>query len=232
MSDILEEAEALLEQLPEAVTRRKLGERLSQAVVALQTADRQIARIAALLELSQIVDFGKTADQREALHEMKECATEIGTSLENAEDAEQLRFAVHEYENSLHKALASLERALRDRWRAVAAERFQPLIGIGELLSSMNVSNNLGSRLAECGTKGLASPNTASIIDLLQVVRPLLADYEALQFERAAEVGDDEVGDFINALAERRATLAMVTPKVHEWLRDHHALERLQITPR
>jgi hypothetical protein len=232
MSDVLEEAEALLEHLPEAVSRRKLGDRLSQAVVALRTADRQIARIVALLELSPIVEFGKTTDQRDALQDMKECATEIGTSLENAEDAEQLRFAVHEYENSLNKALAALERALRDRWRAVAAERFQPLIGIGELLSSMNVSNGLGSRLAECGRKGLESANTASIIDLLPVVRSLLADYQALQFERAGEVGDDEVGDFINALAERRATLAMVTPKVHGWLRDHHALERLQINPR
>lgn len=157
MSDVLVEAEALLTELPDAVTRRKLGERLSKAIVALRTADHQIARMAALLDFSQIVEFDKTADQRAALQEMKECATDIGASLEDAEDEEELRLAVYEYENSLPKALAALERAIRERWRVVAADRFQPLIGIGELLTSMNVSNNLGARLADCGRKGLAA---------------------------------------------------------------------------
>jgi HPt (histidine-containing phosphotransfer) domain-containing protein len=228
MSDVLVEAEALLTELPDAVARRKLGERLSKAIVALRTADHQIARMAALLDFSRIVEFDKTADQRAALQEMKECATDIGASLE-----EQLRLAVYEYENSLPKALAALERAVRERWRVVAADRFQPLIGIGELLTSMNVSNHLGDRLADCGRKGLASiANVGPITILLDTVRALLADLDLLQDERAAEIRDDEVGDFINALAERRATLVMVTPKVHDWLKEHRALERLGVSPR
>jgi hypothetical protein len=232
MSDALVEAEALLTELPDAVIRRKLGERLSKAVIALKTADHQITRMAALLELCRIVDFGRTADQRAALEEMKECATDIGASLEEAEDEEELRLAVYEYENSLPKALSALERAVRERWRVTAADRFQPLIGIGALLTSMNVSNNLGDRLADCGQKGLAAANAGLITDLLATARTLLADLEALQQERAAEIGDDEVGDFINALAEKRATLAMVSPKVHDWLEEHRALERLSINPR
>lgn len=233
MSDALVEAEVLLTELPDAVARRKLGERLSKAIIALRTADHQISRMAALLDFSRIVEFGKTADQRAALQEMKECAADIGTSLEDAEDEEELRLAVYEYENSLPKALAALERAARERWRVVAADRFQPLIGIGELLTAMNVSNNLGGRLADCGRKGLAAVATVgSITALLDTVRALLSDLEVLQGERAAEIRDDEVGDFINALAERRATLAMVTPKVHDWLKEHRALERLGIKPR
>jgi hypothetical protein len=232
MSDALVEAEVLLTELPGAVARRKLGDRLSKAVIALTTADRQIARIAALLDFSRIVEFGKTADQAAALAEMKEVATNIGASLEEAEDEEELRFAVYEYENSLPKALSALERAVRERWRVVAADRFQPLIGIGDLLTCMNVPNNLGGRLVVCGRNGLAAANVGSITDLLATVRALLADLEALQEERAAEIREDEVGDFINALAEKRATLAMVTPKVHDWLEEHSALERLGINPR
>ena len=176
MTDALEEAEALLLKLPDAVARRKLGERLTQAIIALRTADHQIARITALLELSRIVEFGKTIEQRDALEEMRDCAAEIGASLEEAEDAEELRSAVYEYENSLKKAIATLERAVRERWRVVAAERFQPLIGIGNLLTSMNVSNNLGGRLADCGRKGLgAAANAASITDLVgPLYRPCL----------------------------------------------------------
>lgn len=232
MSDALVEAEALLTELPDAVVRRKLGDRLSKAVSALRTADRQIARATALLGLSRLVEFGKTAEQRAALEEMVDCANEIGSLLEEAEDEEQLRSAIYEYENSLPKALSALERAIRERWRVVAADRFQPLIGIGDLLTSMNVSDNLGNRLAECGRRGLAVANIGVIADLLAAVRALLEELETLQKERAAEIGDDEVGGFINALAEKRATLAMVTPKVHDWLDKHRALERLGINPR
>lgn len=78
----------------------------------------------------------------------------------------------------------------------------------------------------------VGEPEQGSIIDLLPVVRSLLADFDALQLERAAEAGDDEVGNFISALADNRATLATVTSKVHEWLHDHHALDRLRITAR
>lgn len=231
MSDALLEAEALLTELPDAVVRRKLGERLAKAVTALRSADHQIARMTALLELSQILEFGKTAEQHAALKEMKECATDIGASLEDAANEEELRSAVYEYENSLPKAISAVERAVRERWRSVAADRFQPLIAIGDLLTSMNASNNLGTRLADCGRRGLSAAN-GSITDVQSTVRALLGELATLQAERAAEIGDDEVGEFINALAEKRATLAIVTPKVHDWLEEHHALERLTINPR
>ena len=227
MSDALVDAEALLEQLPDAVTRRRLGERLSQAVVALRNSDRQIARIAAVLAIAPLVEFGKTPEQSKALDEVKDDAITIGRLLEKANDAESLRAAIHDYENSLNRSLASLERLIQERWRAFASERFHPLIGIGGLLTSMNVPNNLGGRLVACAQKGLAT--MGSIIDLLPAAKSLLAEFEALQVERAAAIGDDEVGAFINALAEKRARLGMVTPKVYEWIKEHNALDRLGV---
>lgn len=232
MTDALLEAEALLIELPDAVARRKLGERLSKAVSALRTAERQISRATALVELSRLIEFGRTNEQNAVLEEMVETVDEIGSALEEANDEEHLRLAIYEYDNSLPKVLASLDRALRERWRVVATDRFQPLIGIGDLLNSMNVPKNLGSRLAECGRKGLSAANIADLGEMLTTVRALLADLELLQAERAAEIGDDEVGGFVNALAEKKATLAMVTVKVHNWLAKHHALERLGVTPR
>lgn len=230
MSDALVEAEGLLRELPDAVVRQKLGERLRQAMVSLSTADHQISRIVAVLELSQIVDFGRTEEQCEQLLEMKECAVEIGTLLEKAEDAEELHRAVYEYDNTLKKSLSALERAVREKLRAVAAARFQPLVAFGELLTLMNVPNNLGARLVDCGKRGLRAVSIVPLSELLATVRALLAELDTLQEERAAEIGDSDVGGFINALAENRATLAMVTPKVHEWLQKHSALERLVIS--
>lgn len=232
MSDALLEAEALLEQLPDAVSRRTLGERLTKAITELRTAGHQIQRMTALVETAGLIDYGKPAQQREILEEMIDCAKSVGEALENAEDAVALRAAVDEYSNDLIRAIASLDRSLREHWRVLANERFQPLVGLGELLASMNVANNLGPRLMACGRKGIASTNASSATEFHASVMALSTEYDALQAERAAEIGEDEVGEFINALADKRATLAMVTPKVHDWLAEHAALDRLGITTR
>jgi hypothetical protein len=232
MSDILEEAEALLIKLPEAVSRRLLGERLSQAVTALKNADHQIARMQALIAIADEIGYGKSDHQREALEEMVDYALGVGKGLEATEEAETLRVAVFEYQDILTKAIAALERHLREHWRTVSSDRFQPMIVLGELMKAMNVANDLGGRLVACGRRGMAATGPSTAPELLTTIRGLFADYDRLQAERVAEIGDDEVGDFINALAEKKATLTMVTPKVMAWLGDHNALDRLGINPR
>lgn len=232
MSDALVEAEALLEQLPNAVSRRTLGERLGKAIQELSNASHQMQRMTALIETAKLTDFGKQPHQSEALNEMIDCAQGVGEALENAEDAEALREAVFEYSSDLKQAIATLERSIRENLRTFANERFQPLIGLGELLTSMNVSNDLGSRLIACGNQGMAVLSVSSAPQLQAAISVVLGDYDLLQAERAKVIGEDEVGDFINALADKRATLAMVTPKVREWLADHHAVDRLGITIR
>lgn len=232
MSDALVEAEALLGQLPVAVSRRTLGERLGKAIHDLSNASHQMQRMAALIETAKLTGFGKQPHHAETLDEMIDCAKMVGEALENAEDAEALRQAVFEYSNDLKQAIAALERSVRDNLRSFAAERFQPLIGLGELLTSMNVSNDLGSRLIACGRDGMSVSSASSAPQLQAAIEAVLDDYELLQAERAKEIGEDEVGDFINALADKQATLAMVTPKVREWLADHDVLDRLGITIR
>ncbi|RWP54355.1 hypothetical protein [Mesorhizobium sp.] len=232
MSDALIEAEALLGQLPDAVSRRTLGERLGMAIQDLSSANNQMQRMTALIETAELTGFGNQPHQSEALSEMIDCAQMVGEALENAEDAEALREAVFEYSNDLKQAIATLERSIRDNLRTFVNERFQPLIGLGELLTSMNVSNDLGSRLIDCGRQGVSVSNASSAPQLQAAVAAVLDDYDLLQAERARVIGEDEVGDFINALADKRATLAMVTPKVREWLTDHDVLDSLGITIR
>ena len=232
MSDALLEAEELLEQLPAAVSRRTLGERLGKALIELRNADRQVERMKDSLKIAELIKFGGPHHQREVLTGMVDCALSVGEDLEKARDAEALRKAVFEYTTDLNQSIAALERSIREHWRAVVAERFQPLLGLGDLLASMNVPNELGQRLKSCAQKGQASVNAGSTKDLRTSIEELLEEYDNLQDEREEEIGEDEVGDFINALADKRATLAMVTSKVREWLEDHDALDRLGITTR
>jgi len=232
VSDALIEAEGLLTLLPAAVSRRTLGERLGKALVELRTSDRQVERIKGSLKIVKLTNFGVRPHQREVLMDMVDCTLSVGEDLERAKDAEELRDAVYQYTNDLNRSIAAVERSIREHWLTVVAERFQPLLGLGELLESMNVPNELGRRLKQCSQKGQASVNAASIKDLLSNIENLLEEYKILQDERLNEIGEDEVGDFINALADKRATLAMVTAKVHKWLEDHNALDRLGITTR
>ncbi|MFS2108095.1 hypothetical protein ACCC88_00280 [Sphingomonas sp. Sphisp140] len=232
MSDILEDAERLLAQLPDAVDRRRLGQRLSQALVSLRTVDHQVARMTALIELAPMIEFGATEEQREAREEMIEIATDLGEMLEKADSEEALRLAIHEYDNGLPPAIRGFEQHIRERWRVVVGERFAPMVGIGQLLSAMNVPDDLGGRLAACGNQAKNTASLGTVTDLLPQVRCLMNDYATLQAERAREIGEDEVGEFINALAERRATLAMVTDKVRAWLEAHEALDRLGVNTR
>lgn len=232
MTDILEEAEKLLVELPDAVSRRKLGERLGEAVSLLRNADSQIARIKALLETVDLLGYGKLPQQREIIDEMVDWARRAGKSLEEADDSESLRRALDDYKESLNQAIVALERAIHELWRTEATGRFQPLLVLGQLLSAMNVANNLGSRLVECGEAGLASTRIGSATERLSRIRQLLVDQKTLQEEHSNELGDDEVSEFIKALADSRATLAMVTPKVHAWLAKHNALGSLGVTTR
>jgi hypothetical protein len=232
VSDILEEAETLLVQLPDAVAQRRFGERLGEAVTVLKIADAQIARIQALLKTADLLGYGKVPQQREVIDEMVYWARHVGKSLEEADDSEDLRSAVFDFKDSLHKAIIALERGIHELWRTEAESKFQPLIALGELLCAINVANNLGSRLVQCGKAGLGSTNIGLATERLSTIRKLLADHKTLQDERTNSLGDDEVSEFIKALADNRATLAMVSPKVHAWLSDHDALARLGVTTR
>lgn len=232
MSDTLQEAEALLVQLPDAVSRRKLGERLGEAVTVLRNADAQIARIKALLETVDLLGYGKLPQQRDVVDEMVDWARRAGESLVEADDGDALRRAVDDYKESLNQAIVALERAIHELWRTEATTRFQPLLVLGQLLSAMNVANNLGSRLVECGEAGLASTRIGLATERLPTIKQLLAEHRTLQQERSNELGDDEVSEFIKALADNHATLAMVTPKVHAWLTKQNALGSLGVTTR
>lgn len=231
MSDALVEAESLIAELPGAVSRRSLGERLTEAVTKLRNADHLIERITSLIRIARLIEFGKTGHQQSALEDATENALDVGERLSAASSAEELRSAIYDYEITLRDDVRRLETLVGDHWRAVARGQFQPLQGLGELLTRMNVEKDLGSRMTAFTNKALNS-DQISAAQLLETIRVLRTEYETLQVERAAAIGTDDVGEFINALAENRATLKMVTPGVHAWLSEHDALDALEISPR
>jgi len=232
MADNLVELEGLLEKLPEAVERRRFGDRLSHSMEALRAAEHQIARLNAILDLADLTEFGETGTQREVIGELKEEAFGVADALETASTEGELRDAISYYEGSLRAALAGADKSLRMHWNSVAADKFRPLQLLGDLLERIGVAADLGRRMQDCGKRGLASNSGGPLPEIVARARALLSELEALQQERARTIGAGDVGSFINALAEHRANLAMVTPDVRAWLTQNEALERFSVAPR
>src|SRR5688572_5742348 len=101
MTDKLALLESLLVELPLAVDRRKLGDRLKQSADALRLADHQVGRINAVLELADLTEFGRNNLQKEVLESLQDEAWHVGKALSNASTDSALRDAVDEYQRSL-----------------------------------------------------------------------------------------------------------------------------------
>lgn len=229
MTDQLEALEALLPQLPAAADRRRLGDRLVQATHDLKDAPTLARRLKSLLSLAKIVGYGVSPDQRAALGEVREAAREVGAALEEANDEESLKLAVFDYQKTLLPTLAVFDRGAREQWTTVVKDRFAPLIAFGELLEKIDGVAELGRKLADCGRRAQRLTG-GSAEDLLFGVSAMLAECDALQAERAEKIGEDDVGEFLNALAVGRATLALITPEVRKWLEDNQALGRFRVS--
>jgi hypothetical protein len=230
MSDALEDLEQLVDELPDAVDRRRLGDRLNQSMETLRQADYQVARLKSVIELAEITGMA-AAGQGQIIRKLQEEAFETGDFFEVAETDDDLRDADYEYKGLL-RTLASSEQAIRTHWSVSASHRFKPLVALGELLQRIGVEPELGQRLAETGNRALKASQIGQAEALCAEVRDLLEEQQKLQAEQAGRLSDGEIGGFITALAEHRATLAMVTPEVQAWLSENQALERFTIVPR
>lgn len=231
MTDNLVELEALLPKLPEAVSQRRLGDQLSNATEKLKGAPQQAAKLEVLLALSAVVMGPEGGDLGEVIAKTRRSAIDLGESLSEAEDETSLREALWAYEKEFTPALHSFDRAVRARVRAKAQSEYQPLIAYGALLGKIGATAELGARLTAFGQKAVAPVDQLQPLDLLEVVRRNDREFGQLQADRAALVGSDAVGAFLNALAERRATLNMVTPEVWTWLTENGALSQFSVSP-
>lgn len=228
MTDPLVSLEALLPDLPAAVEQRRLGDGLARATAALKTSTRQIERIEALLELAQDLAYGSDEVQAETVEAVRDEAREVGGHFEAAETPLNLDKAVQQYERDLSPAVHNLDRNVRQHWQLVTARQFQPLVAVGELLSRIDAGSDLGKRLAACGASA-STPTSLTGRPLLEHVQALLRERERLQARRREEHGEGDIAAFVNALAENRASLGMVTEEVRAWLEENHALNKLKV---
>jgi len=225
LTDTLQELQSVLPSLGPAVEQRKLGQYLSRITVVLRGAPAEIERLDALLETCSVIGF-----PAQDLTELHEVAGEAAEALETADDAERLRTAQDAYEELLKVIPRIFNQAVR-HWRNDLVENnYRPLISFGEMLENVENLADLGREMRECGRQAIDSTHITKLPELRDAVKRLERRFAELQAERSAKVGAiPAVGEFLSAVGERRATLALLTPSVLEWLEQNGALENFKV---
>lgn len=228
MIDALDELESLLPKLPSAVERQRLGNQLDLSAEKLRTGTQEAERLEALLQLASLL--GVESSEQEELEEALDEAKRVANALIDAQDAEQLEQAVNCYEREFIPAVKALHRSLNSRWTMVCNRDFGPLVQVGMMLTKLDQNSDLGQRLTECGQAAKSYSPGASAPEFLRKVRGFQDERVRLQEQRIKTYGDGGIADFINALAENRAKLDMVTPEVRNWLDKQGAADWLRVT--
>ncbi len=229
MSDALADLEQLVVDLPAAVERQRLGQELAEAAGRLRQAEHQIERVRSLLRLADLLG-GDDAHRAELVDEVREEAWRTGDALESATTPDGLRRATHRFESDLKMALGNLDRDLRRQWQGLVSREFQPLIEVGRMLARLGGESDLSRGLVACGTEATNYQPGSNPTEFLERVRDLVQRRDRLRAQRRTAFGEGAVASFLEALAENRAKLDMVTEEVRAWLDEHGASGRLRVS--
>jgi hypothetical protein len=232
MTDVLVELEALLPELGPSIERRRLGESLGRVADALRDYDRHVRRFKAILEIAQETGFSAEPRQAEALKELMEAAESAAADMLKASSTDDLKVVQDDYTEFTQTMVKTDRDSIRPHWARIVERDFKPLVAIGTLLERINGVSDLGRRLVECGREAANSlAKTPPVETLRDDIRRLHEERASLEAKRASLTDEPEVDAFLNALAEGRATLRIVTEKVRVWLEQNGALDRFSIRP-
>ncbi|MCA3757234.1 MAG: hypothetical protein IM669_06875 [Phenylobacterium sp.] len=229
MTDVLVELESLVPQMASGLEARRLHTSLGRASEKLVEVPRQARRFEALVDAALALGVASDVTASRSLREAAEEADEIGDLLEGAKSAEDLQYATQELPK-LNQALTRLEGVVRQLWRQVVQTEFQSLVAVGDLLTRIERTRDLGERLAEVGRQavGLAERNGPA-----EQLGPEIANLRqrraALDLELHQLTDNPEVDEFLGAVTRDSATLRHVTPAVSEWLERSNALDAFAV---
>ncbi|WP_434730728.1 hypothetical protein [Rhizobium binae] len=226
MSDVLLELEGLLPRIPQAVTHQKVSHQIDRLLEKFSDFGSTRTRLSALLDISVLIDFDD-----EHVVEMKAASQDAAAALLKTADEASILRAEEAYQE-FKTAIGLAERFLRNHWKLVVSRDYAPFSTIGRLLKQFGDTSDIGNRMEALGARADQSINIAIIAELRDTIRTLGEERSKLEAEKAAMTKNSEVDDFLNKLASGDATLASVTPTVHQWLSDHGALEDLAVRPR
>lgn len=226
----LSQLQALLPSLPDAVARTRFGDSLKQIAQEVGDVATRAADAKALIEIAAITKFATNEHRTELLEEMTGWCSLTAKALKAADTDLTLREAKDSY-GKFKKAQNSLRSALGEHWDAVRRAQYEPLSAYGDILGLVPDLGRLAQGFKDCAVNSRKIGMAQGPQALLAHILAMRAELAGLQQSRSETVKDPSVGEFLNALADRAATLGHLTDEVIVWLREHNAVGRFRVTP-
>lgn len=222
--------EALLPALPNAVAKTKFGDNLRSIAQDIRDAATLSKDAKALLQIAIEIDLIDIPSRRQRIEEMFDASGVAARQFENAKDDSALRTAKDDY-NEWKKSVRSLGLAVSEHWEGVRSRQFDPLAAYGEILGLVPGLAPLAQQFVACSRQAKAISMSSGAVSMLEKITSAKATLRTLQEQRAQQVQDPAVGHFLNAVADRKATLEDVNDDVLRWLRENGGAKRFQLTP-
>lgn len=221
----------LMPSIAPAIERTRFGAGLADLRTIETDADTIVSDFAAALAVSGKTRFAERSDHREQLENVVLTAADLSRLLLAASDDRDLAKAKASIDE-LKKSCQLLFRSIRGHTETWVDREFGPLRTYGELLQKIPYTEMLGKAYQQCHQEALLAKASRGLKDLNQIVVKVCDVKDALDAQRKALSEIPGVGDFLNAIAENRATLADLTPDVLKWLVSTGSLTTFSVQPR
>ena len=222
--------EALLPALPNAVARTKFGDNLRSIAQDIRDASTLARDARALLDIAVEIGLIDNPTRRQRIEDMFDASGVAARQFEAAKDDNALRTAKDDY-NEWKRSVRALGQAVAEHWDGVRSRQFDPLAAYGEILGLVPGLAPLAKQFIACSLQAKSISMSSGAVAMLEKLQAAKATLRSLQEQRAQQVQDPAVGHFLNAVADRKATLDDVNDDVLRWLRENGGAKRFQLTP-
>lgn len=227
--DSLQELEGLLSGLGRAVERRSLGEALTEACNRLDTLRPRLDRDLELEPVLPLLSTQLQGVQRDTVEARLNSLRGLGTRTCEAETREQLSQLIREFPQ-VTEWLKEIERILEEAWRKRVEQEFNPTSALGKVLKEIKDTADLGAEMTK-----VAGEAARLARGLPRSAQQRESFAKALEDRNSASILLEHTGaervvvEFLQAVADEKATLAHVNSAVAAWLSTHGAAERFKV---
>lgn len=230
MTDVLLELEECLPKLAGALEVRDIADSLRNVAEMLNGLSDGIERLKAVFDVARMTGFD-AGTRHEQMDDLLDSVKELGTAMLQARTATQLDDIQFVHKDFVRE-LANIDRMLKGHWGRIVQRDYVPLKAIGGLLQRIEDTADLGKKMVKCGQDAVELRETIRIPELRDEISRLEKRRGDLKQMRSAATGDTEIDLFLDAIANRTATLEMFTTQVQEWLSKNEALDKFVISAR
>jgi len=224
----LEELEKLIPKIEPAVRKSRFGEGLQKISDIAQFADNLRVNFRATLDVANRTEYGRRSDHVEAIEKVVLEADTLSKVLLHSSNEDDLVRA-RALREDLQKSYESLFRSLRGHIERWVEEQFVSQRGYTDLLKKIPQTMAFGLAQEACCNEALRARTVRNAVEMQSIIQRVCEQRETLNTQKESLNQIPGAGNFLEAIAEQRATLADVTPEVMSWLVEMNALETFSV---